>query len=112
MDYSHVMNTIRNNILKSGIRKGSTCHLALRTGEPIQWQMWIVAYNWDRQNAFHIHRRLSNDHIFPSQQTKMRNHLAEEALNSDMLHLFLQYQAYLGLKGSVLNGVVQLLNQT
>ena len=42
----------------------------------------------------------------------MRNHLAEEVLNCDMLHLFLQYQSHLGEKGSVLNGTIQLLRQT
>lgn len=64
MDYSHVMKKVRNNILKSGITNGSTRNLTLPTGEPIQWQMWIDAYIWDRLNAFQIHRRLSNDHSY------------------------------------------------
>ena len=112
MDYSHMMKKIRNNILKSGIKKESTRNLMLPNDDIIQWQMWIDCYQWDQHNALQIHRRLTNEHIFPPQQSKMRNHLAEEVLNSDMLHLFLQYQSYLGSKGSVLNGAIQLLRQT
>ena len=41
----------------------------------------------------------------------MKNHLAEEVLNSDMLQLFLQYQSHLGEKGSMFNGTIQLLRQ-
>lgn len=58
------MKKVRNNILKSGITNGSTRNLTLPTGEPIQWQMWIDAYIWDRKTAFQIHRRLSNDHSY------------------------------------------------
>jgi hypothetical protein len=88
MDYSHVMKKVRNNILKSGIKKTSTRNLQLPNDDIIQWQMWTDCYHWDQQNGLQIHRRLTNEHIFPSQQCKMRNHLAEEVLNSDMLHLF------------------------
>lgn len=112
MDYSHVMKKVRNNIIKSGLKKTSTRNLTLPNDDVIQWQMWTDCYQWDQQNGLQIHRRLTNEHIFPSQQCKMRNHLAEEVLNCDMLHLFLQYQSHLGAKGSVLNGTIQLLRQT
>ncbi|KAH3864526.1 hypothetical protein DPMN_027545 [Dreissena polymorpha] len=42
----------------------------------------------------------------------MRNHLAEDVLNAEMLNLLLQYQPYLGEKGNVLTGVIELLQQT
>ena len=42
----------------------------------------------------------------------MRNHLAEDVLNSDMIHAMKMYQQALGEKGQVLNGVVEMLEQT
>ena len=45
-DYSHVMKKVRNNTLKSGIKKTSTRNLTFPNDVIIQWQM----YN-------HIHRR-------------------------------------------------------
>lgn len=112
MDYSHCMKKIRNNLLKSGIQKGCTRHLTLPNNDIIQWQMWVDCYHWDQQNALQIHRHLTNEHIFPPQQSKMRNHLAEGVLNDDMLNLFQIYQSALGGKGAVLNGVIQLLQNT
>jgi len=71
--------------------------------------MFIDCYHWDKGNALQIHRKLSNEHFFPSTQSKMRNHLADEVLNSDMLNLMIQYQTHLGSKGVVLNGAIELL---
>lgn len=117
MDYSHSAKKIRNNIIKSGIKEHSTRLLTLpRTDSSeayeIQWQMWIDCFRWDQNNGLSLHRKLTTEHFFPSSQSKMRNHLAEHVLNGDMLHLFLEYQSYLGGKGAVLNGVIQLLRVT
>jgi hypothetical protein len=70
MDYSHVMKKVRNNIIKSGLKKTSTRNLTLPNDDVIQWQMWTDCYQWDQQNGLQIHRRLTNEHIFPSQQCK------------------------------------------
>lgn len=43
---------------------------------------------------------------------KMKNQLAEEVLNSDMLHVMKQYKNYFGDKGKVLNGEIELLGNT
>lgn len=91
MDYSHVVKKTRNNILASCIKKGYTRNLKLVSGELIQWQMFQDCYTWDKKNALQIHKRLTNEHLYPSQQSKMRNHLAEEVLDEEMLHLFLEY---------------------
>lgn len=112
MDFSHVVKKIRNNIIKSGISKKSTRTLTLVSGHTVQWQMFIDTYQWDKSNGLQLHRRLTNEHMFLSNQSKMRNHLAEDVLNSEMLNLVLQYQQYLGEKGEVLNGLVELLQQT
>lgn len=83
MDYSHVVKIIRNNILASDIKKECTRKLA--SGECIQWQMFQDSYTCDKKNALQIHKRLTNEHLYPSQQSKMRNHLAEEVLGEEML---------------------------
>ena len=72
MDPSHVIKKLRNNILKSGISKSSTRLLTLPDGSQIQWQMWVHAFEWDMANALQLHRKLTNDHLFPSSQTKQR----------------------------------------
>ena len=66
--YSHFMKKVRNNILKSVIKKTSTRNLTLPNDDIIQWQMWTDCYQWDQQNGLQIHRRLTNEHIFPCQQ--------------------------------------------
>ena len=109
MDPSHVIKKIRNNIIKSGISDKSTRTLTLPSNDTILWQMFVDAFNWDRTNALQLHRKLTNEHIYPSNQEKMRNHLAEDVLCTEMLHLFLQFQKYMGDRGCVLNGVIQLL---
>lgn len=112
MDISHVLKKVRNNVLKSGLLKTSTRNLTLANDHVIQWQMWIDAFKWDQTNGLQLHRKLTNEHIYLSTQSKMRNHLAVEVLNSDMLHLMRQYQASLLNKCRDLDGVIEFLKQT
>ena len=105
MDISHVIKKIRNNVLKSGVTKSSTRHLTLPNKNIIQWEMWVDAYKWDQRNALQLHRKLTNEHIFLNQQGKMRNHFAEEVLNTEMLKLMLEYKASLANQGDILNGL-------
>ena len=112
MDISHVIKKIRNNVLKSGVAKFSTRNLTLPDKSILQWEMWVNAYKWDQQNALQLHRKLTNEHIFLTQQGKMRNHLAEEVLNSEMLNLILEYKASLANQGDILNGVLEFLKKT
>lgn len=112
MDPSHTFKKIRNNIMKSGFKEGCTRLLRLKSGCEIHWDMFIDAYRWDRRNPVQIHRKLTNEHLFPSQSSKMRNHLAEDVLDKEMLNLVLNYKDTLGEKGSVLDGAVELLQKT
>ena len=112
MDFSHVVKKIRNNISKSGCQEKATRNLVLDSGNLVQWQMFIDCYHWDKNNKFQLHNRLTNEHVFLTNQSKMRNHLAEDVLDSEMLNLFIQYQNYLGEKGKILDGVIELLKQT
>lgn len=74
--------------------------------------MFIDFYEWDQQNGLQLNRKLTREHIYPNSQLKMRNHLAEDVLNLDMLHALKTYQHAIGAKGEVLNGVIELLEQT
>ena len=112
MDISHVIKKIRNNVLKSGVAKFSTRNLTLPDKSILQWEMWVNAYKWDQQNALQLHRKLTNEHIFLTQQGKMRNHLAKEVLNSEMLNLMLEYKASLANQGDILNGELEFLKKT
>ena len=58
-----------------------------------------------------VHRKLSDDHIFLSRVSKMRNHLAEEVLNDDMYHLMRNYQESLN-DGTHLKATLDLLGHT
>ena len=112
MDISHVVKKIRNNLLKSGVNKSCTRLITLPSKKTVQWQMFVDCFQWDRSNALQLHRKLTNEHLFPSTQSKMRNHLAEEVLNSDMLHVMQQYKLYLGQRGDELDGAIELIQKT
>lgn len=59
-----------------------------KDGHLILWIHWIKAYEWDLStNSMRVHHRLTDDHLHPDQSAKMRNKLAEEVLNEDMLYL-------------------------
>jgi hypothetical protein len=112
MDPSHCFKKIRNGILSSGQEKGSKRRLKLTSGHVVMWNMWIDAYRWDCTNPIQIHRSLTNEHLFPSTVSKMRNKLAEDVLDYEMLNLMLSYKDSLGEKGKILDGAVELLMHT
>ena len=51
------------------------------------WEHFKKSYLWDMSHPFPIHHKLSQDHIFLNNESKMRNHLAEDILDKEMLHL-------------------------
>jgi hypothetical protein len=112
MDYSHVMKKIRNNILKSGDSK--FCKRHLKCGNRfIEWDHFKRAYLWNiSTNPFPIHQRLTQEHIFLTSESKMRNHLAEDVLNHQMLHLMQEYKNSLGQAGGKLDVTIELLQCT
>ena len=87
MDYSHIMKKIRNNILKSGKQETYKRNILLKTTN-IYWQHFASAYMWDiSHNPFPIHQKLSHEHFHLTSESKMRNKLAEDVMNKEMLHL-------------------------
>ena len=111
MDPSHLFKKIRNNILKSGQAEFHT-RLLLHNKHQITWDKWIHCAEWNSSHSLPINHKLTNEHIFPNQSEKMRNHLAEEVLDKDMLYLMKRYRQVLGKDGSSLDGCIELLQHT
>ena len=110
-DFSHNIKKLRNSILSSGHRK--FCKRVIqKDGQEIIWDHWKSAVQWDRDvNARPICHKITDTHLNPNSAEKMRNHLAEEMLNEDFLHLMECFQANLN-EGAYLNSSIQLLKQT
>jgi hypothetical protein len=54
----------------------------------IRWEHFIEAYQWDvSHHGLLIHRKLTETHLFPTNKERMRNKLAEDCLDWEMLHL-------------------------
>ena len=81
-------------------------------GQLVEWNFWVEAFNHSRSAPLEIHRKLTYKHVFPENAEKMRNHLAEEVLNEDMLQLMLDLRAHLGPRGAKLDATISLLQQT
>ena len=111
MDYGHVIKRIRNNIYSSGGAEHCTRLLQIDS-EFIVWDHFIQAYKWDKStNPIRVHQHLTDEYIFLTKQSKMRNRLAELVLNSDMLHLMELYSETLVKKDS-LKATLELLKHT
>lgn len=79
------MKKLRNNVSKSHPK--GTRNLTVGQ-QPIAWKQWADAFHWDQKtNSLPFHHRLTVNHFELSSANKMRNHLAEQVLNRDMLNL-------------------------
>ena len=74
--------------------------------------MWVNAYFWDKNNPFPIHRKLTDEHLFPNNAQKMRNKLAFDVLDQEMLHLMQTYNASLKNQSEELEAAIVLLEKT
>ena len=77
--FQHNFKKLRNSILKRPL---------VHQGRMILFSHWRSAYEWDKEtNSMRVYHKLSHDHMYPDRALKMRNSLANEVLNKDMLHL-------------------------
>lgn len=78
---------VRNNIEKS--KAGGVRYLSKgATGQHIEGQHFKKAYEWDQHNStLKIHEKLREEHFSLGYANKMRNHLACDVLNKNMLFL-------------------------
>lgn len=110
-DPSHLFKKLRNNLLKSGKKKWHT-RLLVQSNNIITWEPWVKAYEWDKQHGLAIHRKLTHEHLHPNQADKMRNHLAEEVLDGEMLHLMEMFAESGSVAKDMVAGPVCLLKRT
>jgi hypothetical protein len=111
MDYSHLMKKIRNNISKS-VNKSQSKKCLQHNMKFILWDHFYKAYLWDiSNNPFPVHRKLKDEHFNLTSESKMRNHLAEEVLNREMLHL-VQCYAESQENSAFLSSTIELLSHT
>lgn len=66
-------------------------YLVLR-GRPIVWEHFEDAYNFNNEQLLRIHRHLTKEHIYLTPASKMRNNLATQVLDKEMLFLMKQMQ--------------------
>lgn len=112
MDICHTIKKIRNNISKSGDGAFSKRRLKFKKNF-IEWTHFKQAYLWDiSTNPFPVHHKLTQEQMFLTSENKMRNHLAEDVLNSEMLHLMKLYKSSLGDAGTKVDATIELLQQT
>lgn len=112
MDYSHLIKKIRNNINKSGKLDSYKRHLKFK-GHFIHWEHFVNAYYWDiSHNPFPIYHKLRQEHFQLTSDSKMRNSLAEDVLNKDMLHLMKCYADSLTCGSEHLKTTIELLEKT
>ena len=109
-DIKHVLKKICNSLYSSSIKENSPRKLMYH-GKMILWKHWEDAYVYNCTHDLRISRKLSKEHIQLSAQSKMRNHLALNVLNSDMLHLMHTYQGTLP-NSQCLDSTIALLEQT
>ena len=111
MDYSHLIKKIRNNLHKSGRLDSYKRHLKFN-GHFIYWEYFVNAYMWDiTHNPFPVYQKLRQDHFQLTSESKMRNSLAEDVLNKDILHVMRCYAASLN-DSDHLKSTISLLEQT
>jgi hypothetical protein len=111
-DIMHCLKKVRNNLESS--RTENSQHggrYLVLNDHPIIWEHWMECFQFNFQNGFSIHRRLTDEHINLTPASKMRNHLALHVLDKDMLYLMKRYQSTLSDPQS-LSSSVSLLEQT
>ena len=85
-DIKHVLKKIRNNLESSRLENKSKpgCCL-INYSVPIVRSHWEEAYKFNIQDGFPIHPKLTEEHIVLTPVSKMRNSLATDVLNGEML---------------------------
>ena len=80
-------------------------------GKSIVWEHWGEAFNFNYQRGLRIHNKLTKEHIDLTGANKIRNQLAEQVLNRDMLYLMQSYQSTLE-HPERLSSTIEFLNNT
>ena len=109
-DPKHLLKKIRNSIFLSTLDpNGKRCFIL--DGEPIIWDHFVKAFEFNKSCTLRLYRKLTKEHIFLTDSGKMRNHLCEETMNSDMLNLMRKFSQENGNNES-LTSTIKLLEKT
>lgn len=110
-DIKHCLKKIRNNIASSNVENAN--RQLLLNAKSILWDHWVEAYNYNLNFGFRLHPKLTKDHIELSGAAKMRNGLANQVLDANMLVLMNAYQKSLPLTSrDTLDSSIKLLENT
>jgi len=91
------MKRIRNNILKRSKQETYKRNILLKTKNIyIVLETFCKCLHVGYHNPFPIHQKLSHEHFHLTSESKMRNKLAEDVLNKEMLPLVKTYAASVG----------------
>lgn len=83
----HNFKKIRNNILKSAV-DGNTRSLKTEQDKYVLWEHFENAFHYDQgELSLPTHEKLTLEHFHLDPASKMRNHLAEDVLDKNMLRL-------------------------
>ena len=93
-DFKHEMKKIRNSIL-SNRRDGKGPRQLLLKEQYIFWEHFQAAYEFNNGSGMRLYRKLTKEHVNINNADKMRNHLAINVFNKDMLNLMHVYQSSL-----------------
>ncbi|XP_014675447.1 PREDICTED: uncharacterized protein LOC106815498, partial [Priapulus caudatus] len=108
MDPSHLIKKLRNNIY--GTITGKRCLIV--DNKVISWHHIRDAFEWDfAANSKREHHHLTQGHMFLDSASKMRNSLALEVLNEDMLSLLKKYRQVMNL-GTTIDGTISFIENT
>lgn len=110
MDYSHSIKKVRNRIYNSG--QSGTRHMESSSGQTLIWQLWWEAFAFNKTNPIAIHPKITYQHLRFDNFDQMRNRIAEEVLDRDMLQLMYEFRVSLGKQGIRLDPAIELLEQT
>ena len=111
-DCKHALKKIRNSIESSRLENLESGTRCLKYNDKyILWEHFEGAYHFNKRDGFRLNKHLTKDHIELTSSSKMRNNLALQVMDIDMLNLMKQYQASLEDK-SKLDSTVTLLEKT
>lgn len=84
MDYPHNIKKLKKQHLLQSVWSWrrqiiANKHLQIIGSKLIIWKHWVNAFRSDQlHNPVRVQRKLTNEHLFVTETSKIRNHLAED----------------------------------
>jgi hypothetical protein len=94
-DIKHTFKKVRNGLESSKLANcsdGAKGRVLCLNGKNIVWDHWVSAAEYNVQGGYRMHRKLTKEHIELSSTSKMRNKLATDVLDMNMLRLMKEFR--------------------